>query len=370
MNDISLKLKFKIVTPTHIGGASEKNWINGIDYFQPKDSNDIYLIDEDKTINLLGGVENYSNAIATNTLENKLKNINYQNYSKRVIKEIGAVSSEIKRLQKNVMYNKPLLPGSSIKGSIRSIILNFLLNEDLSIKPDYRNNIEKPVFGSIDQDIFRCLVIPDIQFSNSDYWNSKIFNLKGRNFDLNSFSGAWKHDARSSSSKFNEEGFNCIYESFKPGDESTGELLFKNSIFNLSSAHFKKSRGLEKILNTDFKKNILQCIKKYTHTFILKEIEWFKKYSIRGDSDIILKHLYNLIKEAEDNVLIRCGQGSGFHSMTGDWRFNSHIMNHFHEQSRDAGKLLYKSRKIAFQFDEDLNDYRFETMGYIKLIPI
>lgn len=41
--------------------------------------------------------------------------------------------------------------------------------------------------------------------------------------------------------------------------------------------------------------------------------------------------------------------GSGFHSITGDWQFSDYTNTEIWKDGRNAGKMKYKSRKIAVE---------------------
>jgi len=70
------------------------------------------------------------------------------------------------------------------------------------------------------------------------------------------------------------------------------------------------------------------------------------------------------------NILLRLGAGSGFHAMTGDWQFDDHTETGYHQGGRNHGKKKYKSRKLAFEWDEtrgNEGEYVFYPMGFIEL---
>ena len=114
-----------------------------------------------------------------------------------------------------------LLPGSSLKGAIRSVLFNYFGNKS-KLKP--RN--EHDIFGCISNDTLRFVHIRDMFFDEGDFWNSKIYNLMGRNFgSVNDNKSGWKY-ARVTRRDFRETGFNMIYETLKIGQEANFEIVF------------------------------------------------------------------------------------------------------------------------------------------------
>ena len=98
--------------------------------------------------------------------------------------------------------------------------------------------------------------------------------------------------------------------------------------------------------------------------------------------DHILPAFDKLIKlnETEGTALLRIGAGSGFHAMTGDWKYDyydgeferdgSHYaainyIQNFEPQDRGR-EVLLKSRKLMFSRNEN-GDFDFTPMGFVSL---
>lgn len=365
-NKIVISGKIKIITPTHIGGSQEKHWIQGLDFIQPRDSDHLYIIDEQKTIKLMNGVENYSKNLASGSLASFLESKSHETYSKVVIKDVGVASSEVKRMQHNPLDDKILLPGSSLKGAIRSVLFNYFASKS-SIKPRNENDI----FGGISNDILRFIHIRDVFFDQSDFWNSKIYNLMGRNFGtVNDYKSGWKY-ARETRRDFRETGFNLIYETLKIGQVANFEIVFDVNNFIKSANTLRPPLGTKELFNENFKERLKNILTEYMKKYIAKELKWFEKYNQAEEYNNIKENLEMLKIKSENSILIRLGAGSGFHAITGDWQHgNSHIIEEYVQSNNPNlnGKLKYKSRKLAFKFNSDEDRYQFYPMGFAELI--
>lgn len=146
---ITKKMKFKVLTPTFIGGGEEYN-LNKSQYIYDSSKNKVHVIDDRKLAsflskrNLLGWYTGYVKDInVKNSLENdNSNNINIDEWFKKItsmvrvkgdlnecIKYTIDVSDIEKRRLNDIslfiknVEGKPYIPGSSIKGSITSAIL-------------------------------------------------------------------------------------------------------------------------------------------------------------------------------------------------------------------------------------------------------
>ena len=124
-----IKGKMRIVTPVHIGGAQEKHLQQGLDYIS--EGSKIYFLDEKKILSHFD-ITQYSNALAINKLSILLTNSgkSLEEFSSNVVWINGEIGSEIKVNIKNALSNKPILPGTSIKGAIRSVFYNVVVGGD------------------------------------------------------------------------------------------------------------------------------------------------------------------------------------------------------------------------------------------------
>ena len=100
--------------------------------------------------------------------------------------------------------------------------------------------------------------------------------------------------------------------------------------------------------------------------YLKREIAFFKdsRFDNVEHIDKIIKSLNELKNRNEKSTgaLLRLGQGTGFHAMTGDWQYDDHLWpvdNH-------KGKVRFKTRKIAFT-KSDNDEYTFYPMGFVEI---
>ncbi len=359
--------KIRIVSPVHIGGAQEKHLQRGLDYIVADGK--AYFLDDRKLIAHFG-IDAYSNALSENKITELCKTLtNLQEYSKKVVKSIsGEIGTDIKTNIKNVLSEKPIIPGSSLKGALRSVFVNKL--GGARVEND-RNNKPKTIepFGQIQEDVNRYMIVGDTEFNTCTFMNTKTFNLQnGRNII-----GGWKH-TNNTNDKFDNKGFTFPHEVIATDDFGTLNIVFNKSALQnaLNSQKYvtdprknivKTGQKIEEIYLGSQEK-IFKIIQEYTKTFLQKEISFFNKFETDQTSEIV-EYYKNLLVENEKTPILRVGLGSGFHSMTGD-PYDSHDIDEINRRGKYRGKDSAKSRKIAFSGSGD--NLRLYPMGFVQLM--
>lgn len=345
----------EILTPLSIGAGSEKDWTKGLDYVE-KDG-EVFKLNLHKMI--ASGID--VNKI-TSCIEKKDSNGLLQLIGRKLSEvadkkmELPVSSSQdIKSFVKNQLSGLPIVPGSSIKGAVRSILFNHLrINE----------TTEKEVFGSsIKGDEFmRFLKFSDVDFDETALVNTKIYNLdkkEGR------WIGGWKHSfVEGTNGNYKPTGFNTVYEALVPSQIGYGTLMLSEMAF--------ESLGMESHTRGKQKKelfsltNLFKVINEYTRNYLRKEREFFLSYPT-DKSDEIVKGIDELLKQIpidNSSCLFKMSAGSGFHSITGDWQFDNYVTGTL-DRKRNRGNVKPKSRKIAIYKENE-----FMLMGFVKIIPL
>lgn len=358
-------IELEVLTPLHIGAGAEKDWMKGADYIS--DNGNVFVLNHREISRQLSANElsNYLLKKDDVGLKKKLSG-KLRDVSDLVFNEPAKSENDIKTFIKNGLTNKPIVPGSSLKGSIRSILLAYLISDKNSIDRRDRN-FEQKIFGSANDgdEFMRFIKIADARFEITELVNTKIFNLYGTAPDFN---GGWKHEFRgSTNNRFNPNGFNTIYEII-PAKE-TGELsiaLSEKAFDNFYKNNKPKKKS--EILHSEPSQKLFAIINEHTKKYINKQIAFFKKYS-NSETDKIIESL-NTVLEAISNDNFSCvlqmSAGSGFHSITGDWQFDDFSINGISNKGRvSRGQLNHsdssKSRKIA------TDGKTFDLMGFVKL---
>lgn len=385
-NNFVYYIKVEPLTPVYVGGATEKNYKFEIDAVDL--DNQVYIIDHEKlSKELLKNKQLYDayiQAALNNNLLDFFKNnkINAQDFSRKVYSTTGE-SSEIKAFIRDG-FGLPYIPGSSLKGAIRSAFLHYKTeNNGYTFNDDITNNNEllEKIFGSIDNNRMKFLQVSDIYFNDTDLINTKVFTLKKFS---NKFNGGWKDSLKNGyNEKFSKTGFTTLYEVFLPKNNSSpsfgiGTLSFTEKIIDFIKKNKKNEiekdpniDNTNKTPNQESLKVFISSINEYTKTHVLREIKFFEKYQ-NDKTNIILEKLNNILKQIPSDstsyCILRLGGGSGFHAITGDWQFDTHEINSFDEKThrgKYANKFSAKTRKIAFIYKNNVSD--FYPFGFVKI---
>ena len=350
-------LELEVLTPLHVGAGAEKDWMKGADYIEDKGK--IYILNHKKVASKLSASElsNYLIKKDDEGLKKKLTG-SLESVSNQVFKLPAKSDNDIKTFIKNGLSNKPIVPGSSIKGAIRSVLFAYL-------KEKHQKD-EKEVFGSANKgnEFMRFIKIADAKFDKTELVNTKIFNLFGT---APNFNGGWKHEFKGgTNSSFKPSGFNTIYEVIKPNN--TGELSI--ALSDKAFDNFYKNQKPEKkknILHRKPSEKLFAIINEHTKKYIDKQIAFFEKYS-NNETDKIIKSLQNVknqIPSDNSSCVLKMSAGSGFHSITGDWQFDDFSIDGVAGGKVSRGqknrKDSAKSRKVAIDGDN------FYLMGFVKL---
>lgn len=350
MINIKHEIEIEVLTPISVGAGIEKEWIKGVDFIL-KD-NKIYILSIRKMINHGVNIDQMTTYFADRAddqiatiLGNKINQV-----SDNVFASTITTTNNIKTCIKNELSGLPIIPGSSLKGALRSVLFSYLRTNE-------RN--EKDVFGSskVGDEFMRFIKLSDIEFEETELVNSKIFNLRR---DNNTWLGGWKHSFTgntATTNKFSPTGFNTLYESIIPGSKGYGSIMIADKQFNfLNEINPKK----EAVLNVS---SLFKVINEHTKEYLSKELEFFEKYPA-DKSDLIIDSIKSILSQIPaDNsyCIMKMAAGSGFHSITGDWQFEDYTDTGFWEYGKNQGKKKYKSRKIA--------DYKggLSLMGFVKI---
>ncbi len=190
-NHASYNVKLHILSPVHVGAGQE------LDPFS-------YVIRDNKLllIDLAKWIENYSDKEILYQKMDSEDYIDLRNYiaknfndNNAVLSTIDVKSSEVVRTYKKAIYDKtstnqalinfmtrneitkiPYLPGSSIKGAIRTAIANrFVILANIKSEDSYKSGYNNKIFGKPTDDPMKNLKISDVSL---DKFGSAIFEAR------------------------------------------------------------------------------------------------------------------------------------------------------------------------------------------------
>ena len=356
MEDKKYPIELEVITPLSVGAGNDNEWMRGIDFVQ-KDGK-VFVLDIQKAAEQ--GVDigkltslflNYDEKGICNLIGDKLELV-----SRYIFKSPVSTNNSIKSFLRTQLYGKPVVAGSSLKGSVRSALFNHLRDKE-------KTNEE--VFGNMKDgtDLMRFIRIADIEMPSTALINTKLFNLRK---DGSEWSGGWKHGMSETTSQFKSNGFNTLYECVLPGNKGLGSIMLAGGAYGLMSKNTDKpiSHAQEKkeLLNGDIK-GLFHVINLVTKDYLSKEKAFFEKYSAERSEELIdnVNALLDMIPADDSYCLLKMSAGVGFHSITGDWQYDDYSQTGLWSDGRNAGKKKYKSRKTA-EYGGHL-----QLMGFVKL---
>lgn len=385
------EIKLKTLSHLHIGnGETLQKGIDFIEKVNPEDEGyDIYVLDYDKVGKELQAdgksMAKWVEALTGN--HNEFLKVFLEPYaSKKNCKRIlpsyceEGIASVKEYIHDGV--GLPYLPGSSIKGAVRTAIFCELVDEDLLNQLYYlsdkygsnpqkaSNNVDRNVnewvkknFGDISQDMLKYLQVGDAYFGKGDEVVLEQININQNSYGVfidkkkKQAVEAIPWDIESSFrvkliKKFSKE----TIEKKETGDKKEKKVNGKSIAFRQAM----DSQGLP---------YLFRLINNHSKSLVKSEIEYWD-----GMGSEVAPYVENLhrILETLDNCkegkecVLRIGEGSGWKFITGAWteRLDEEVFNDFivpmcRPQNYKYEEFVFpKTRRVG----EDLN-----LFGFVKL---
>ena len=362
MEDRKYPIELEVITPLSVGAGNDNEWVKGLDFVQ-KDGK-VYVIDMQKAA--VAGVD--VDALTQLFLKSDDRGIsqllgnNIEKFSRYVFDLPARTDNNIKTFLRTQFLDKPIVAGSSIKGSVRSALFHYLrINEDKN----------EEVFGTMKDgtDFMRFVRIGDVEMPSTVLVNTKIFNLRGHGYE---WQGGWKHkgtDREGNSHTdgyYNPVGFNTLYECVAPSKKGLGNISLATNAFSLlekfGQGKTPYANKKQELLNEPISR-LFQVINDVTKEYLEKEHAFFEKYNAYRSDEVLgnIDSLLSMIPTDGSCCILKMSAGVGFHSNTGDWQYEDYDKTKFWPDGRHAGKKKYKSRKIAEY------NHRLQLMGFVRL---
>ncbi len=366
-----MNCKLTILTPVHVGAGSERWWKRYMDFTTK--GKKVFVFDHEKLLSRLENevagnqqtglqayMERLSNAqgrridrlldeLDINLEDIKLKDFDYKD-------EPGDDISPLVRTG----YGIPILPGSSIKGAIRSVLFNYLWKNRGKNARD--NEVDTRMLGSFERAVTRYIIPSDVEIPQTEILNVALFNLQKPGFDWKSYYG--------SKGISSDRLLTC--ETFKLGAIGNFRLSIANGWMKLVD---ERGDGvLHPNTNSVIRQenpiqHLFKFINEYTREHLRKEIAFFEEYREAEHTDYIIHHLYELMRKTENNprsCVLRMSFGSGYHGITGDWYVEDHVAvvddPVWLKIQRDGKDYHLKSRRIAKNAEQVA-----ACMGFVEL---
>lgn len=324
-------VKIETLTSVHIGSGEVLQI--GSDFVKGKMGDDYVLavVSPEKVLNLIGEehLQDWVVAIERkestgNVVKRFAPNAKVGDFAKRIVLE-WSEAHERDTLKEHIHngQGKPYIPGSSIKGAIRTAMLASLAENvngaerkiDASAngkKKANANKVEKELFGSDpNNDVFRFLQVGDAYFGDCYTVSARMVNVNER-----TSRGFWDVSKPQ------------LIEALCPEDETEFEMKLNIEGYNKSREECSTIGRLPNIMSSYG--SLFEAINKHTIRLLDFELKYWKERSDRDDSDKVecyLEKIESIKNEAQNcgkgkECVLRIGHGSGWNFITGGWARN------------------------------------------------
>lgn len=403
----SFHYTLEVITPVHIGCAKENDYIRGADFYYDDDSKEYVFFNQTKFLKSLNNQQliAYTNALRSGDSDKSEKicievcgrnsflaeNRSYCPFFKSGVKydeslkrKVSTYFDEIRRHYISGLGSR-IIPGSSIKGALRSVIGNYIIKQTKN-QPKESRDFDN-LFGTISNNLMHFLQISDVEFGT----NSSIIPFKTFSGDIkNSIcetengleyegKGMWKFQSgqgeRTHESKFSEEGFVFLYETCTTGSKGNLRINWAKGLDEITPSQ-KKPHNY-RYYDSFYGNNWMSIAKMQMNVYLAQEIAFFKKFPNADFPNAIdlLEELQEINNEP-NSILLRIGMGSGYHAITGNWKFEDHTQtgqaekrNWDTRQFEKINALKYKTRKVSFidNSTEEVDRLWLDLPGFVKI---
>ena len=372
-NTQPVKLGLEVLTPVHAGSGETLQL--DLDYMNQRGN--AFVVDQNRTFDAVAA----GNAALDKLLQKQTSLLDlvstageHYGYILPPLQQQRDRPEKIREHIKDALF-RPYLPGSSLKGAIRTALLAEwlrgiekpayadLLPPSPSVKPKYAaGKITKDLFGPTpNQDMLRVLRVGDANFQTGDLrladirWLN-VINSKGTD------KARWR-DMRSRRSQDRWQDASGLFAEVLPKGSAASVTLQWDG-FLLSEPHrWKAPERAAQLFPADFAA-LRDILNSHARHILQKELTFFKSYKVDAPSQECLR-LLNKMESDPDAAYLRLAWGSGWRGMTGDWQDEQTIneMRRIYHLGKRSVPLFPKTRRLAVQGSPCL------PLGWIKLEP-
>ncbi len=364
------KIKIETLTSVHVGSGNELQY--GADFVlgEYQDYDMLALTDLRKIAQLIGK-QNISYWVAAiengNSVYKIIKRFAPQatiaDYAKRMIlfwaDEIK--SSDTLKEQIHDGRGIPYIPGSSIKGAIRTAVMASLANNVPDVENKLKNNkgrvtaeqVESELFGSNpNKDVFRFMQVGDAYFGKKYEVALRMVHINER--ERQSF---WDTEKKQ------------LIEAIGPEDSSEFQMRLNLTGYNLSRNEGKVQDIPNCMLSLP---SLFETINAHTQHLLDTEVDYWEERESDDDSEAVtdylgkINDLLQITKKCEKGkeCVLRIGHGSGWRFITGAWTEN---LDNFASLVTPASRRdNQKYEQYDFPKTRRVDD-QCELLGFVKL---
>lgn len=354
MNNKIQTWKLTTLTPLHIGDGNELQY--NLDYI--KSRNAIEVLDVESILEELGSIPGAINEMGRGNFD-LLRFMRDFHITKQYLYTMAYRGDRPPRSIRSFIkdaYGRIYIPGSSLKGALRTALWVTALNRrDLpraqgSIN-EFKKAVRKIMSPSPHTDFLRSFQVSDsIGQSPQDYLAAteiKFFNL------LRGDRAGWIDFGQRRQNKTSfQEAQGIVVETVPPGHNFV--LKFQTKDF-LQNPLIQQLANIPNCPSLHEQKTMCEAVNRHSLDIIFKEKDFFSQF---GTETAGVTSSYNTLKtillkdSTEQNTIItRMSWGSGWKGMTGDW-MDENQLRYVREKvrlGRQEVPVFPKSRRLAMQ---------------------
>lgn len=388
------KVQLTTLTPVHIGSGNVLQ--NNIDFIQGKVDGYTYLgiLDHQKLMQIIGPerVDSWVAAIERGEgmsaflAKCSTEKLTIEDYSSRLAycpQALNMATNEPMREYIHDGLGRAYIPGSSLKGSIRTAMLSYFVdkhNIDANQAIDFKNKkhaakrIESDLFGQDpNTDCFRFLQIGDVYFNNDCEYVYDMININER--DRQSFVDKSKHQLVEA--VFDEDPscvFNMRIRQSPELSRMIDEYNRRAAEWNNDSRNTRKKNLIKKFEVANLN-SLFSIINNHTQQLLNQEVEIWNGYIEEDGVRDYLNSIEEVLKETSNckagECVLRVGHASGWRFTTGAWaedKLNDDNWGKLVDLARPMNRQKYdgmqfpKSRRVNYQEGHDMT-----LLGFVKL---
>lgn len=388
------KVQLTTLTPVHIGSGNVLQ--NNIDFIQGDVDGYTYLgiLDHQKLMRIIGPnrVDSWVAAIERGEgmgdflAKCSSKELTIKNYSSRLLLCLYPLNMATNEPMRECVHDglgRAYIPGSSLKGSIRTALLAYFVNKknhDGNQTIDFKNKkrsaqkTESALFGSDpNTDCFRFLQIGDVYFNNNCEEVYNMININER--ERKSFVDRSKHQLVEAI--FDEEAsleFNMRISQSAELSRMIDEYNRRVEIWNNDPKNTRKKNLIKKFEISDLK-TLFSIINSHTQQILEQEVDIWNDFieedGVRDYLDAINDMIESTSNCKSGECVLRVGHASGWRFTTGAWtedNLNDGNWDRLVDMARPMNKQKYdgmifpKSRRVNYQ-----KGHGMTLLGFVKL---
>lgn len=371
----SVKLGLEILTPTQSGSGEEL--FKELDFIERGGA--AFIVDQQQSFNAVAsGDLALDTLLASGSRLSDLVQSAGQDFGYRLPWLGNATTNKTPdkfREQLKDAMNRPYLPGSAIKGAIRTALVAEWLREAMKTealnkqlntllpkaayqgrKPNPKtaaNELMNALLGKdAKQDIFRSFKVKDSLFANTDL---RLTDIRWLN------ENRWRSMTKKKSVEKWQEADGIAAEVLQPS--SLGLVMLQWDGFLLSDVTKWQKEGTVSAIAPKNFDDLRQRLNNHAQYRLQREIAFYKDQG-KSAPEQECQRLLKMLETDQQAAYLQMSWGSGWRGMTGDWASEDQVKT-FRELFNlgRSGKPFPKTRRLAVSGEPKL------PLGWIRLLP-